>query len=157
MSCLEEKSEGSSLIVRSAVMQQGSEMVINVLFFPPFFSRGSFCTGVLKKKAVPRVEHRILQSNQCPPFVFSHPHPETPQKNTQLCRTLIFRYLKMHELIEIRIYMIISMHAVWCDREQGGVRVIDAHMWHSQRVFVTTTTPPPSMITNPGMTAHWHS
>lgn len=50
MSCLEEKSEGSSLIVRSAVMQQGSEMVINVLFFPPFFSRGSFCTGVLKKK-----------------------------------------------------------------------------------------------------------
>lgn len=141
MSCLEEKSEGSSLIVRSAVMQQGSEMVINVLFFPPFFSRGSFCTGVLKKKAVPP----------------SHPHPETPQKNTQLCRTLIFRYLKMHELIEIRIYMIISMHAVWCDREQGGVRVIDAHMWHSQRVFVTTTTPPPSMITNPGMTAHWHS
>lgn len=80
MSCLEEKSEGSSLIVRSAVMQQGSEMVINVLFFPPFFSRGSFCTGVLKKKAVPRVEHRILQSNQCPPSCFPTLTQKHPKK-----------------------------------------------------------------------------
>lgn len=45
MSCLEEKSEGSSLIVRSAVMQQGSEMVINVLFSPLFFLGGVSVQG----------------------------------------------------------------------------------------------------------------
>lgn len=38
------------------------------------------------------------------------------------------------------------------------MRVIDTHMWHSQRVFVapSLSQPPLSVMTEPDMTAQWH-
>lgn len=137
------------VIVHSTVVQQGNQTGKCV----------DFCVrNVQRCKADPPTPNPCLvmqtdvKVSQCPPCFPPWLNPETHcsvllTKNIQLCKTLIFHlffyFFCKHQFKKNTIKMIFfCMHAYESGESvcvMGRVRVIDAHMWHSQRLFV----PPP--------------